>query len=351
MVKVFNVPIHHFGAPFNRIEKRILLHVVIAIFISSIVTLPSSQGFDYFLKFFVLIFMGDMFQAFSHILVSIKLEEKYDWIKDTTKRVVYGIFWHTFATFANYFTIPAVILVIAFDLSFSGAFSALIHLWYLPISLVAFVLVFAVAGQFLINWKKSLAAEEKLQAEMMNYKYESLRNQINPHFLLDSFQSLKKLVFQDQQKAAIFIQKISDLYRHVLDVKDKEFIPLKEELKFIEPYIELLKTRYGDKVVIRPNIQPDHDDLIAPMTLQFLIENAIENSYRSNGKPFNINLKKENGQILVSNSRQNQKSDLDMMNSKLKNIQQQYQFYSKKPVEMVESADEFLVKLPILKQA
>jgi len=350
-MKIFNVPIDYFGVPFNRWWKRLIMHFLISLVVSAIVCSSSTWGLLIYIKFVFLYFFSDITQAFTHILIHVKLEEKFDWLKDTRKRVVYAIILHTLGTFVNYFTVPLLYIHLVFHVPFQESFNILAGLWVIPIAIVGFVMVFGVAGEFLKNWKKSLASEEKLKAEMMNYKYESLRNQINPHFLLDSFNSLKHLVKEDQQKAADFIQKISNLYRHVLQVKDKEFIPLREELEFIEPYIELLKFRYKDQMQISVNVKPEKDDLIAPMSLQFLIENAIENTNVFREEPVHIDVNKMNEHIEISNSRGEATSKIDLMNARLKNIQQQYQFYSDKPVEFVETSSAFVVKLPILKQA
>ena len=83
---------------------------------------------------------------------------------------------------------------------------------------------------------------------MMAYKYESLRNQINPHFLFNSLNVLSDLVYDDQAMAVKFIRQLSDLFRYVLDSRDKELVPLKDELEFIRSFTFLLKTRFEEKL-------------------------------------------------------------------------------------------------------
>jgi len=117
--------------------------------------------------------------------------------------------------------------------------------------LISFIisLIFTSIG-FFTAWKTSFIQAEKLKAEMLAYKYESLRNQINPHFLFNSLNVLSDLVYDDQALAVKFIRQLSDLFRYVLDSRDKELVPLQEELDFIHSFTFLLKTRFEDKLKI-----------------------------------------------------------------------------------------------------
>lgn len=354
-MKIFNIPVKDFATPFDKIWKRILLHFLISLVVGVIVYpfwIPD-LGYELipYLKVSMFFFTGDISQAFIHILIYIKLNQNYDWLKHTKKRVMYGIVLHTVGTFAVYLTVPAVYICLVFDLAITDAVQLLMSTWILPLGIVAFVMVFAIAGEFFKNWRKSLASEEKVEAEMMNYKYESLRNQINPHFLLESFSLLKKLVFKDQQKAVHFIQVISDLYRHVLEVKDNEFILLSEELKYVSSYITLLKLRYENQLDISLNLTAEADDLVAPLSLQILIENAVESNISSGNDLLKITVKRIDQHIEISNSKNGSKEYIDIHATSLKNLEQQYEFYSKAPVQFLETATTFSVKIPILKAA
>jgi sensor histidine kinase YesM len=346
-MKIFNVPLDVFGSPFNRFWKRLLLHAGIASFVALFWLPVYGYYFIVFYKFAIFIFVTDVSQSFLHILIHYKLNQKYDWITDTRKRVVYGIVLHVVGTFGMYFTVHTASLHFIFDHSYTKAFSILLSLWILPLSLVVFGMVLAISGEFFKNWKGSLASSEKLQAQVMGYKYESLRNQINPHFLLDSFTTLKKFVQTDKEKAATFIQMISNLYRHVLDVKDKEFIPLEEELEYIKPYLLLINLRYENQINVSIDVRATPDDLIIPLALQSLIEHAVEHSLPVNRTNATIVVIRRNDHIEVSNSKQH---GVFVKNNVLKNIEQQYQFYSNKPVMCTETSTLFTVHIPVLKQ-
>ena len=219
----------------------------------------------------------------------------------------------------------------------------------LLISLVI-TLIFTSIG-FFTAWKRSFVQGEKLKVEMMAYKYESLRNQINPHFLFNSLNVLSDLVYDNQALAVKFIQQLSDLFRYVLDCRDKELVPLKEELEFIRSFTFLLKIRFEDKLIIENEVQESPDDYIVPMTLQLLVENAVKHNEVSESYPLRISIRKNNDYLEVENRVQPKKAGEDSKQTGLKNIIQQFAFFSERPIEIIPSGISFLVRVPILKSS
>jgi len=209
-------------------------------------------------------------------------------------------------------------------------------------------IIFTAIG-FFIAWKREVVNSEKLKTEMMAYKYESLRNQINPHFLFNSLNVLSDLVYDDQAMAVKFIQQMSDLFRYVLDSRDKELVPLKDELEFISSFTFLLKTRFEDKLIIENDIQSNSDDFIVPMTLQLLIENAVKHNEVSEAFPLRISLRKKNDYLEVENGMRPKNVGDDSKKTGLKNIIQQFAFFSDQPIEIIPTDASFLVRVPILK--
>ncbi|MDP3180435.1 MAG: histidine kinase [Bacteroidota bacterium] len=209
-------------------------------------------------------------------------------------------------------------------------------------------LIFTAVG-FFFAWKRSFQHAEKLKVEMLAYKYESLRNQINPHFLFNSLNVLSDLVYDDQRLAVKFIQQMSDLFRYVLDSRDKELVPLKDELEFIRSYTFMLKTRFEQKLIIDIDVHAEPDDYIVPMSLQLLIENAVKHNEISEAFPLHISVRKTEEWLEVENSLQLKKVGDDSKKTGLKNVTQQFAFFSEKPIRIFTSDDLFLVRLPILK--
>lgn len=217
--------------------------------------------------------------------------------------------------------------------------------------LISFIisLIFTAIG-FFQAWEQSFIQAEKLKVEMLAYKYESLRNQINPHFLFNSLNVLSDLVYDDQAMAVKFIQQMSDLFRYVLDSRDKELVPLKDELEFIRSFTYMLKTRFDEKLKIEIDVNPNSDDYIVPMSLQLLIENAVKHNEVSEAFPLRISIRKNDDSLEVENNVQPKNAGDDSKKTGLKNITQQYAFFSERPIKIITSDEQFLVRLPVLKR-
>jgi LytS/YehU family sensor histidine kinase len=221
----------------------------------------------------------------------------------------------------------------------------------LPVTLlIAFVisLIFTAIG-FFNAWKKSFIHAEKLKVEMMAYKYESLRNQINPHFLFNSLNVLSDLVYDDQKLAVKFIRQLSDLFRYVLDSRDKELVPLADEIGFMQSYIFLLKTRFENKLQIELDVNASPDDYIVPMTLQLLVENAVKHNEVSEAYPLKIVISKTNNCIDVENNLRLKNVGEDSKKTGLRNIIQQFSFFSEEPIKIMSTDDTYKVRIPVLK--
>lgn len=216
--------------------------------------------------------------------------------------------------------------------------------------LVSFLisLIFTVIG-FFQAWRRSFMQAEKLKVEMLAYKYESLRNQINPHFLFNSLNVLSDLVYDDQKLAVKFIRQLSDLFRYVLDSRDKELVPLGEELDFMQSFTFLLKTRFEDKLQITVDVEPSADDYIVPMTLQLLVENAVKHNEVSEAFPLKIEIRKTGDFLEVKNNLQPKSAGDDSKKTGLKNITQQFAFFSDQPIKIISTDEFYAVRVPILK--
>lgn len=216
--------------------------------------------------------------------------------------------------------------------------------------LISFIisLIFTAIG-FFNAWKQSFVRAEKLKVEMMAYKYESLRNQINPHFLFNSLNVLSDLVYDDQALAVKFIRQMSDLFRYVLDSRDKELVPLADELAFIQSYTFMLKTRFEEKLTIDIDVQPRPDDYLVPMTLQLLIENAVKHNEVSEAFPLRIAIRRNEDSLEVENNLQPKKAGDTSTKTGLKNITQQYAFFSERHIKIISTDERYTVRVPILK--
>ncbi|MEZ5084405.1 MAG: histidine kinase [Bacteroidales bacterium] len=188
-----------------------------------------------------------------------------------------------------------------------------------------------------------------LQEENIISQFETLKSQVNPHFLFNSLNVLSSLIFVDQHKAAKFVRQLSKVYRYVLEYKDKDTISLKDELPFIESYIFLLKTRFDKNLTIDLKIANEYyQKKIAPMVIQLLVENAIKHNIISIQKPLSIEIYVEGDYLVISNNLQLKSSREISSKTGLENIRKRYEYLTNRKVIVEDNSGYFIVKIPLL---
>ena len=218
-----------------------------------------------------------------------------------------------------------------------------------------YLILFTFGGIILINsvhffksWKQAAVNEEKLKREKLAIEYESLRYQVNPHFLFNSLTALSSLVYTDQQKAVIFIREFSNDFRYVLECREKEVVDFATEKKLLESVSFLNRIRYEDSLQININLTYATDKYVIPMALQMLLENAIKHNAISESKPLKVEILEEEGYVVVKNNLQPKKNAIVSNKIGLENIKSRYKYLSDKDVLVEISNEEFVVKIPIL---
>jgi len=329
--------------------KYILINATLSLFIIAIFTSGAFQDSKSFLISFLWAFSITITQWTGLSFIYKIIDDRISWIETPVKKVFVQIF-----VFLAYST-GAFILVQLFNYyvwigkSPSQSWDSILR--SVPFTvMISFVisLIFTAVG-FFFAWKRSFLQAEKLKIEMLAYKYESLRNQINPHFLFNSLNVLSDLVYDDQALAVKFIRQLSDLFRYVLDSRDKELVPLKDELEFIRSFTFLLKTRFEEKLTIDVDVEANPEEYIVPMTLQLLIENAVKHNEVSEAFPLRISVRKVGDCLEVENNLQPKSVGDDSKKTGLKNITQQYAFFSEKPIKIMTSDELYRIRVPILK--
>lgn len=210
------------------------------------------------------------------------------------------------------------------------------------------ITMFMTSRAFFFNWRQSAVDAERLKRESVKAQYESLKNQVNPHFLFNSLNVLTNLVYEDQERAVRFIKQLSEVYRYVLDTRDKELVPIHQEIAFVNSYLFLQRIRFGEKLMADVEV-PDENGFIAPLALQLLVENAIKHNEVSAEHPLQIRVAREASALVVSNTLQ-RRSVIPEASSGLglDNLKKRYEFLSDTPVAVIETANQFVVKIPIL---
>ncbi len=222
------------------------------------------------------------------------------------------------------------------------------HIVYYSLAITFVISLFLHGREFLIQWKNAAIDAERFEKESVSAQYESLKNQVNPHFLFNSLNALTNLVYEDPDKAARFIKQLSDVYRYVLDSRGKELVPLEEELKFLESYLFLQRIRFGNKLRITVSLE-GIVSAVAPLALQMLIENAIKHNVISEEDPLDIRVYAEQSHLVIENNLHLKTVIPDESPGLgLENIRKRYEFLGHGKIAVVNSNGKFIVKLPIV---
>lgn len=191
--------------------------------------------------------------------------------------------------------------------------------------------------------------QQKIIAGTANAKYESLKSQLDPHFLFNSLNVLVSLIEEDPDKAQKFTTSLSKVYRYVLEQKDKDLVSLEEELAFAKTYMLLLKMRFENAIDCRiPEKVHNSEAKIVPLSLQILLENCIKHNIVSEQKPLQINIVESENNLIVTNNFQEKKTLNKSSGIGLKNITERYQILSTRTISINQSKSEFKVVLPLL---
>lgn len=199
--------------------------------------------------------------------------------------------------------------------------------------------------------RKSEQEKDELLRINLLAQYDSLKQQVNPHFLFNSLNSLSSLIQIDPVKAEKFVEELSHVYRYLLQNSQEELTPLHRELGFIRSYLHLLQTRFGDAFVV--NIQVPEGAkhlLIPPLTLQLLVENAVKHNEVSSENPLYLNIVVVEGNWLkVSNNLQKKTGAIPSEKVGLANIMAKYRLLGQAEVQVRDTGAEFIVLLPLIK--
>jgi len=190
---------------------------------------------------------------------------------------------------------------------------------------------------------------ERGQKHRAQFRYERLKQQINPHFLFNSLNILDYLVQEHQtERASAFIHKLAGTYRYMLKKEDEQLVPLDEELEFARKYIDLLQERFIDGFHVETDIpQASLRRHVVPCCLQLLIENATKHNVVSPEQPLRIRIAAAGDRLIVSNNLQ-LRMNAPSTGMGLRNIRQQYLDLAGKPIVVRQTDTDFIVELPLL---
>lgn len=191
--------------------------------------------------------------------------------------------------------------------------------------------------------------KEIIQKELITARFEGLKNQVNPHFLFNSFSVLTSLVETRPEQAVEFIAKLSDMYRYILENDDKAVVPIADELAFLDDYLFLMKMRHQEGIQVERSIDVQGMDVkLPPMSLQVLVENAIKHNAFSPTDPLVIRIQTEGDRFVVVENAKKPKVELVKSTGiGLKNLSKRLMLSVKRGLEIVDEPGIFRVKLPL----
>jgi hypothetical protein len=223
--------------------------------------------------------------------------------------------------------------------------------WFYAVSVLALAgIVFAV----IVQRERNLLMRNQRERDKIRAQFELLKNQVNPHFLFNSFNTLTDMVERQSSEAVPYIEKLSDLFRNILAYRKKELITVAEEMRIVENYLDLQKHRFQEGLLVDINLSEEvRESYIPPLTMQLLIENAIKHNAILPKSPLRIAISSNSYFISISNNR-NRKIDSNKESGTgygLSSIVDRYKFFTKKEVVIRDGEDEFIVELPLILNA
>jgi sensor histidine kinase YesM len=331
---------------------QVPLFILLLIAIGNAIVLLFMRNVPYTGKIFLYsslnsVLIGGTFMLALKMLVNF-LDRKLPWLHHPKKRVV--------VQFLGTIAFSLVLIVIAILLTAFFTHEPLTTDFFVESGFFMMKIAFAFlfvgsllsnAVLFFKNWKEAAVQQEKLKREQLALQYETLKSQVNPHFLFNNLNSLTSLISSNPGKAIDFVKKLSEVYRYVLDQKDQELVRLETEMEFVNSYIFLQKIRFGENLEVQIGKFPKNV-LVIPLSIQMLVENAIRHNEISDRNPLKIHINSDDKPYLTIENRLQKKSGSEGTGLGLQNIVDRYAFFSEKKVIISEGQEKFAVSIPLL---
>lgn len=276
-----------------------------------------------------------------------KIDIKFPWRINPKKRIIAQI---TVVPIVSFFTIGIPLLCISFFLSDSP--EVIKGFRIMLVMGILFSLFISTAMSAIDFYKQSLKAAieiEQLKEENLRSQLETLRQQVNPHFLFNSLNVLSALIPLDPKTALLFVQQLSKVYRYILDAGKESFASVQVEMDSLDAYAFLLKQRFGNAIIWKITSEHNIKGRIPALSLQLLAENAVKHNIVSAAKPLTIQIIAKNDVVKVINNVQEKHISEPSTGTGLNNISQRYLLSGHTPPEIHQSNELFEVILPIIK--
>lgn len=300
---------------------------------------------------FPLIFVLGLFSWYARISASAKAEKKYPELKQTWMRIRCKLLVCCLSMFS---TVLVVISIYSL-LHIKGYYFRASDLWRGAMLALCVNIVFETlyeADYAVTKYKE--AEEEKVMLRQLSFRdeFDSLKNQVNPHFLFNCFNTLSSLIQEDKEKADLFLNELSKVYRYLLKNNEEGLSTVTNEIHFVQSYYRLLQTRYGEAIRLRVETNPQYDACLLPsLSLQLLIENAVKHNILAKANPLVIEIFTRNDRkLIVKNNLQRRTIKVPSNKIGLKNIGQKYELLQQEGFSITQDDKSFTVTLPLLRE-
>ncbi|WP_266367871.1 sensor histidine kinase [Tellurirhabdus rosea] len=201
------------------------------------------------------------------------------------------------------------------------------------------------------KWEEGIREEEQLRKTELQNQFENLKNQVNPHFLFNSLNSLSSLISDEPQQAEQFVNELSKVYRYLLQTNERELTTLQAEMTFIGSYVHLLQTRHGQGLHLEATLDKCLEQhRLPPLTLQLLVENAVKHNVIQAGKPLKVQIQTTPDQrLLVRNTIRRKTIRVVSNHVGLNNIAAKYRLLAQSDIDVQDDGETFTVTVPLLK--
>jgi len=338
----------------KKVIKKTLVSFLVLIIIGNLIALLLDPSFVSYPERWLLncvfsIGLGFPMMKFNELILK-KYAAKIRWDINPVKRILATLGVVIIVSIVLTFLLNYIFILNIQGVSFTQYIKTTLNLLLIEILIVVYAFSIATGIEFFKLWKEGLLKQESMQRKAVELQMEALKNQVNPHFLFNSLNTLSNLVYKDADKAAGFIMQLSDIYRYVLEHRDQVVVDWPFERQFVENYIRLQQMRFANSIEITIDTGSTEIFQVVPLSVQILVENAIKHNVATVEDPLKASIFLEDDFLVVKNKLNLRSSVENSENVGLSNIRQQYEILTGKKVVVSREEGFFIVKLPLVKK-
>jgi hypothetical protein len=327
--------------------KKTILIIIIAALIVAVLNYLSA-GNNVWRYFHYYLIYSTVFALVNQIYF-FKIGKTLNWKKNPEKTLIVSILGSIPLNASIYF-----LLNLTFKVGIDGQdFNYFIHhqnvFTYVFVTMFTLIIsLIIMTTYFFKNIREKQLKTEQLKTQNEQIRFHSLKTQLDPHFLFNNLNVLAGLIEEDPKKAEQFTLQLSDIYKYVLENKDKNTVSVKQEIDFARKYLSLLQMRFEDQLQFSIVGIPDEKAQIPPLSLQTLLENCIKHNAIDQEKPLKIEIKINPDSLIVSNNKNIRPPQQNTSQTGLQNLNNRYRLLNEKEIEIRNKSDIFTVKIPLI---